>query len=626
MSDSVEEIKAKADIVELISEVIPVKKSGSSYVAVCPFHNDTKPSMYISSTKGIFKCFACGAGGDLFKFWQDYYQKDFKESLKELAQKYGVELNLSQDSKEDVEKFNLEIQMHEIAATYYHDQLMGSQDAALARKYIEERKLTTVTVNQFKLGFAVADANDWGKLIKILQTKLNVTEEQIAEAGLALKSERANRYFDRFRGRLMIPIQDERGRVIAFGARLIPGMDGDNGPKYMNSPETKIYHKGNNLYGIHHSKEFIRKEDAVIIVEGYFDLISLYQAGIKNVLANQGTALTERQVKTLSKFSESKRIYLAFDSDEAGEKAGDRAAEIIAKILGKYDYELRILKVPDGKDADDYVQNHGRDAFLTLIKDAPFLTDYKINKIYSETDMSSPQNKAKAIKYLAKYLAYIQNQIELTEYIRIIAAKFRIDEADLIRELSQEIKEDPYPSKQEQKPQAKTKALVNGHMIHAQDPIFAIEQEFLCLAIRDKTVLEEFLNQDASLISDRHQKILSALTDISFENPYLDDAEAKFAMLSANLVHDRDLAADLADLGVKLEQGKLTDDRDERFAELLQRLKLTRLKKQMDQIKEELTLLHDDSDEWGNKAQAKLTLEKEIQSLKSFRHPDTMKS
>ncbi|MDD9897370.1 MAG: DNA primase, partial [Candidatus Melainabacteria bacterium] len=385
MSDPVTEIKSRANIVDLISEIIPVKKSGANHVAICPFHNDTKPSMYISATKGIYKCFACGAGGDLIKFWQDYYQKDFKESLKELAQKYGVELNFSQESKQDIERFNLEIKMHELAAQYYHDQFMGSQVAALARTYLDKRKISTATIAQFKLGFAEADPNDWGKLIKVLQAKLNVTEEQIQSAGLALKSEKSGRYFDRFRGRLMIPIQDERGRVIAFGARSIPGIDGDNGPKYLNSPETKIYHKGQNLYGINHAKEFIRKEDAAIVVEGYFDLISLHQAGIKNVLANQGTALTDGQVKALAKYSESKRIYLGFDSDAAGEAACDRAAEIVHKTLSRYDYELRILRVPDGKDADDFVQAHGAEEFLTLVKNSPLLTDYKINKIHSET-------------------------------------------------------------------------------------------------------------------------------------------------------------------------------------------------------------------------------------------------
>ena len=298
--DPIQEIKDRADIVELISGIIPVKKSGANYVAICPFHNDTKPSMHISSSKGIFKCFACGAGGDVFKFWSDYYQKDFKETLKELAQKYGVELTNSSTNKEEIEHYNLQIRMHELAAKYYNDQLLGSEQARSARNYLEERKISTTTISEYQLGYSPADPENWGKLITLLQDKLNVTEAQIVEAGLALQSEKNSRYFDRFRGRLMIPIRDERGRVIAFGARLVPGVENDNGPKYLNSPDTQTYHKGETLFGIDLAKEFIRKEDGVIIVEGYFDQIALFQAGIKNVLANQGTALTAKQVKTMS--------------------------------------------------------------------------------------------------------------------------------------------------------------------------------------------------------------------------------------------------------------------------------------------------------------------------------------
>lgn len=622
--DPIQEIKDKADIAELISEIIPVKRSGSSYLALCPFHNDSKPSMHISPSKGIFKCFACGVGGDVFKFWSEYYQKDFKETVKELATKYGVELSYSQESKEDTERLNLQIRMHEAAAKYYHEQLLGSSGALLARTYINKRNFSTVTINEFKLGFSPLDPENWGKLVTHLKDKLEVTDEQIVSAGLALKSEKSGRYYDRFRGRLMIPIMDERGRVIGFGARSIPGIDEghENSPKYLNSPDTSIYHKGENLYGISFAKEFIRKEDAAIVVEGYFDLISLYQAGIKNVLANQGTALTPRQARILAKYSNSKRIYLCFDSDEAGQNARDKAFEIISQNFDKYDHEIRVLFIPDGKDADDFIQNNSQEAFRALIAKAPLFIDHKIQQAISKTDLNSPQSKVKTIKYLSKYLKYIRNRIELAEYIKILSSKLHIDEANLIAELDLELKDEtkdnPYETRNKTESKINPKMQkTNGHIIYVEDAIYAIEQEFIILAICDKTVLENFLAQeDLALINLNHQKILEALTDISFENPYLDDSGTKFAMLSERLVSQRELAKELADIGIKLEKNSYQSNNKERVDEITRRLKETKIKKQIAFIKEELIKLDDSSPEWEEAAQKKLALEREIQSLR----------
>ncbi len=623
--DPVQQIKDRADIVELISGIIPVKKSGANYVAICPFHNDTKPSMHISSSKGIFKCFACGAGGDIFKFWSDYYQKDFKETLKELAQKYGVELSSSHQNKEELEHFNLQIRMHELAAQYYNDQLLGSDQALLARTYLEKRKISTNTISEYKLGYAPADPENWGKLITLLKDKLQVTETQIVEAGLALQSEKNSRYFDRFRGRLMIPIRDERSRVIAFGARLIPGMDNDNGPKYLNSPDTQTYHKGETLYGIDIAKEFIRKEDAVIIVEGYFDQISLYQAGIKNVLANQGTALTAKQVKTMSKFTNSKRIYLCFDSDTAGEKASDRAAEIIAQVLGAYEHEVRILHIPGAKDADEFIQNHGSDGFRELLKQAPLLIDYKIEQSMQTVDLSSPQSKSKAIKDLSKYLAYLTNKIELAEYTRIIAAKLQIEETILARQLESELRshentDNPYQETSKPQSPANKHKQSNGHIMYLDHAVYAAEQELIILALKNRKFLEDFLNQDGKMISDLHQRILETLIDVSFENPDISNVEVKFALVANKLSGEFNLAKELADIGLKLEKLTNTDDDEDKYQESTIKLNQARLQQEKALMNEKLLTLDDSSSEWADTARKKLELEKQIQGLRATRH------
>ncbi len=623
--DPVQQIKDRADIVELISGIIPVKKSGASYVAVCPFHNDTKPSMHISSSKGIFKCFACGVGGDIFKFWSDYYQKDFKETLKELAQKYGVELTSSHQNKEELEHFNLQIRMHELAAKYYNDQLLGSEQALLVRTYLEKRKISTNTINEYKLGYSPSDPENWGKLITLLKDKLQVTEQQIVEAGLALQSEKNSRYFDRFRGRLMIPIRDERGRVIAFGARLIPGMDNDNGPKYLNSPDTQTYHKGETLYGIDLAKEFIRKEDGVIIVEGYFDQISLYQAGIKNVLANQGTALTAKQVKTMTKFTNSKRVYLCFDSDTAGEKASDRAAEIIAQVLAGYEHEVRILHIPGVKDADEFIQNHGSEGFKELLKKAPLLIDYKIEQSIKTVDPSSPQSKSKAIKELSKYLSYLTNKIELSEYTRIIANKLQIEETILAKQLETELNshivtDNPYQES------SKTQTLItkqkqsNGHIMYLDHAVYAAEQELIILALTDRKFLEKFLSQDGQFISEIHQRILEAVTDASFENPDISNAEVKFALVVNKLSGEFHLAKELADIGLKLEHHRNEDDNEDKYQESLIKINQARLQNEKTLISKKLLSLDDSSSEWEDTARKKLELEKQIQVLRASRH------
>lgn len=618
MANEIEQIKSLANIVELISEIIPVKKSGANYVSICPFHNDTKPSMFISPSKGIYKCFSCGAGGDVFKFWSDYYQKDFKETLKDLAEKYGVELK--QGNSESTQEFNLKIKMHNEAAQYYYDQLLASSDARAARDYIQKRDISTASINQFTLGYSPADQNDWGKLIKHLKDKLKVTEDQIVEAGLAIKSEKNGRYFDRFRGRLMIPIKDERSRVLGFGARILPGSD-DKAAKYINSPETSTYNKGSVLYGMDLAKDEIKKQDAVILVEGFFDVISLVEAGFKNVVANQGTALTQKQIKVMSKFTQSKKIYLCLDSDTAGEKACERAAENIAQVFESGDYELRIIRTPGGKDPDEFIKANSKEAFQELITNAPIFTDYKINKIISGTDTSTSQGKARAVREAAKYLGIINNKILFSEYQKQIAEKLGLDEASTISELNREINnlknQNPYQEKPENKPkQNNAYTMVNGHLIFVEDAIYGCEQEFLLLALQDRLLLERFMQEEECLISAEHNEVLEALVEVSFENPDVNDLNQKFEMLSKKLFEKRHLNKQVSDLGIKIEKLEERTDMTERFHESMKKLKESRLKMQIHKLKEDMKKLDDSSHEWLVIQQEKINLEKEMQKVK----------
>jgi DNA primase len=618
MQDPIQQVKDAADIVELISEIIPVKRSGSSYLALCPFHNDSKPSMHISPTKGIFKCFACGVGGDVFKFWSEYYQKDFKETLKDLAEKYGVEISFQQEDKKKIEIFNLKIKMHELAAEYYFNQLQASSEAQVARAYLDKRNISTVTISKFKLGYAPKDSENWGKLIQVLKDKLSVSDDEIVNAGLALKSEKNGRYYDRFRGRLMIPIFDERSRIVAFGARALSDEDQ---PKYLNSPDTDTYHKSSILYGINFAKDSIRKNDSVILVEGYFDVISLQQAGIDNVVANNGTALTTNQIKLLGKFTEAKNIFLCFDSDTAGEQALDRAAELISQVFTSYDHTVYAVRIPGDKDADDYVQEHSVDEFRALCKNSKTFYDYKINLLIDHADLNSPESKAKTVKQLAKYLFNIKNKIILDGYINLLTEKLKIDRRSLEAELRDIMKDttsqpkDLSPSRQRLK---LDKAKVNGHIIYTKDSLYVIEQEIIIQSLLNKSFMERFMQEDGVLISKSYNEILQALIEISFEHYELNDAEMKFNLLNERLNAHRDLSSELAELGIKLESFiSNNQNQDDSLKALVKRLRILKIEKEFRLIKEKEQASSPNNPEFFEIIKEKSRLQKELHSLKA---------
>jgi DNA primase catalytic core len=640
MQDPVSQIKELADIVELISEHIQVQRRGANHVALCPFHNDRKPSMYISRSKGIFKCFSCGAGGDVFKFWSEFHKKDFKETIKDLAQKYGVELNYQTDSKETTTHFNLQIKMHELAAKYYQSKLLGSSVAQHCREYLQRRNIGTQAIDEFKLGYSPGDSSNWSSLSKYLTEELSVSEEDLVNAGLAIRSEKTGKIYDRFRSRLMIPICDERDRVIAFGARALKdpetGLEAE--PKYLNSPETSIYEKGNHLYGLNLAKNHIRKEDSVIVVEGYFDLISAHQAGIKNLVCNQGTALTPKQIKLLSKYTESKKIYLCFDTDRAGEEATEKAIERILPQSENFETEIRIIRVPSGKDPDELIRFSGPEAFRALISQAPLIINYEIDKVIKKID-GSPQSKSKAISELAKYLAHIKNQVELSEYFKLIAEKLKTDENATATELRKKIQlirsvnsyENPYspnPKLTYDRPRSNQKAesrnfsnkkLINGHLLYMNDPLYSSELELLVLALRDRKILEEFLSSESKLSLKPHTIILDSLIEISFENPELEDPDLKYSLLKDRMIAYPEYSSELADLGIALELEQQKSDIMIRYQDIIKKLRKLQLSEEMQSIISKIKALEssegEDLETWNELQKNKQAILKSLQAI-----------
>jgi DNA primase len=554
MSSPINEIKEKADIVELIADHIPVKRAGASYVAKCPFHNDTKPSMHISSQKGIYKCFACGAGGDVFKFWSEYHNKDFSETLKDLALKYGVTLNQHPENVGKQKLQNEYLEIYSVTADYYHEKLLGAESAELCRNYLSERQIDLNTIKNFRIGYSPTSKDDWGFLVKHLTGKLKISEEAIFKSGLAIHHEKSGKYYDRFRDRLMIPITNEKDDIIGFGARVLE--DKADVPKYINSPETDIYHKGDELFGLSLAKKAIKEKDFVILVEGYFDQIALYKEGFKNTVANQGTALTPKQAKLLLKYSSSKSIYLCLDNDKAGELAKERAFEVIMQIAAELNPEIKVIDLQTAKDPDDFIKLSGTKNLELEIQNAKSFIDYKTDKLIAEfkKEEFGPREKANFISKMSRFLYFINNKIELNAYIQKLAARLDLSSNILEEQIRKEFKN----LSRENANQSFTSQNQN-HQKYSSinlDLLSRFDIELLAIMLDDRRLLEEFMANEYNLNKEEHQIILSALVDVSFENPD-DDTNSKFKKLKNHeSLEDLKYSSDLAEIAMELESDK----------------------------------------------------------------------
>ena len=442
----VQQIKERLDIVEVISEQVVLKKRGHNFWGLCPFHKDKNPSFCVTPHLGIYKCFSCGEAGDALKFIMKTRNMEFKDLIVELADKFGFELPKTHKtdgtSTKEVKEQMLAATM--VAAEYYHDLLLREKDAnaEVALKYLTKRGIGTDIIKKFHIGVAP-------KAYSALYDELrkDFSNEILEKAGLILKSDKGG-YIDRFRNRVIIPIQNENGEFVAFGARAL---EADQNPKYLNSSDSLIYNKSRLLYGLYTAKDAIKKEDSVVLMEGYFDVISSQSHGIENCVASCGTSLTADHVKLLSRYTKSRRIYLSFDTDSAGQKATARGAEIIRDVFAglgdikqfdesyvasdkdKYACEIRVIAPPEGKDPDEFVRSVGADAYKMYMENAPLFIDFQLDNILKQKhNFKSPQEKAQYVKQIIPILAEIKNRIIRSEYIDMVAQSLSID-ANAIR-------------------------------------------------------------------------------------------------------------------------------------------------------------------------------------------------
>jgi len=419
--DQLDEIKSKIDIVQLISEYLPLKKAGRNYKVLCPFHSEKTPSFIVSPERQIFKCFGCGVGGDVFKFLMLYEKMTFPEAVRTLAKRAGVKLKgFRWEGKTWKEKEKI-FKVNYLALEFFHWLLLNSKIGKKALDYALGRGIKRKSIELFKLGYA---PSSWDALQKFFQ-KRNYSLEDLHKAGLVVKSEEG-RFYDRFRGRLMFPLFDHRGNVRGFAGRLLDPEAKE--AKYINTPETLVYKKGDLLYGLNLTKDEIRKKNLAVVVEGEIDLISSWQAGVANVVAIKGTALTESQVRLLKRFTE--RIALALDADIAGDAAVRRGIE----IADRGGLSIKVVQLPEGKDPDECAQKNPLGWQKAVQKAVPIF-DFLIDSALSRFDKNTAEGKKKICQEVLPVFSKIADEVVKAHYLQTLGKKIGVEEEVLWLEM-----------------------------------------------------------------------------------------------------------------------------------------------------------------------------------------------
>ncbi len=418
-SSAIDEIKSRCNIVDVISPVVPLKRTGANWKGCCPFHKEKTPSFVVSEQRQSYHCFGCGVHGDVITFTEKYYNLEFPEAVEKLAAQYGIQIDTvySQQGKKRDPYYELNRQ----AARYFYINLRTGNNPGQEYAF-GKRKLTEETAKTFGIGYA---SDGWTGMTDALM-KAGATKDMLLELGLSSASQKSGRIYDKYRSRLIFPIINTQGKVIGFGGRII----GDGEPKYLNSQESLVFQKKNNLYGLNVTRQEIQKEGYAIVVEGYMDMVSLYQGGVKNAVATLGTALTPEQAKLLSRYTHS--VVLCYDADAAGIKAAIRGID----VLRGAGVEVKVLHVDDGKDPDEYIQKHGRDEFINLVKNKSLPdVEYKMALIARKYDVRKTDESIKFFRAAARVLKEL-SPVEADVYIKIISSKYRISEGALRDEIS----------------------------------------------------------------------------------------------------------------------------------------------------------------------------------------------
>ncbi|MFX0549200.1 DNA primase [Hathewaya histolytica] len=495
--DIIEKIKEENDIVDIISESIRLKRAGRNYIGLCPFHHEKTPSFTVSQDKQIFKCFGCGEAGNVITFLMKTKNLSFPEACEVLADRANIQISFSNGG--EVKNTNKKLYDINVESARYFFQNLKNNKRIIS--YLNERGLSGKTIAKFGLGYS---KDSWSSLYEHLKGK-GYSESDIYSLGLIIKSKN-NKFFDRFRNRVIFPVFNATGKVIGFGGRVLD----DSKPKYLNSPESKVFNKGTNLYGLNFAIKN-NSERSLIIVEGYMDCISLHQAGITNVVASLGTALTTGQAKLMKKYAD--KIYIAYDADVAGETATLRGLD----ILLNEGFSIKVVHIPEGKDPDDYVGRHGKEGFLELIQNSIPLVQYKIDKAKEKTNFKDEKSLSNFIKEISEILINL-DPVERNLYIKKIADETYISEDAIYDFLNEKLHKDT----------KNTKYVNNSSDVRAklykEEPYMRAERALLKLMV-NKVGLDYIINNlnAENIINNAHKRIFN----IALENKDLESEELK---------------------------------------------------------------------------------------------------
>jgi DNA primase len=436
---TIDAVKERADIVDVVGEHVVLKKKGREFVGICPFHDDSKPSMTVSPAKQFYYCFSCGAGGNAIKFLMELQRRSFSDVVLELARKYQLPVETVEGPQQ--ERLRQQLSRREtlqraltLAAGWFRSQLKSAGGAEALAYLKEKRGLREATLEQFGLGYA---PDQWDGLLKHLQQVEGLAPELLEAAGLVVPRKGGNGLYDRFRHRVMVPIHDRQGRVIGFGGRSLDGGE----PKYLNSPETEVFEKGKHLFGLDRAAKAIRKADRAVVVEGYFDVIALHAAGITNAVASLGTALSGQQITQLCRCTDSRRIILNFDADRAGVRAANRAIGEVEQLALQGQLELRVLHLPSGKDPDEFLQEHGAGDYRALLDQAPLWLDWQIEQVLEGRDLDRADQFQQAVSGMVQLLGKLPQSALRTHYLQQVAERLSGGQSRVALQLEDDLRQ-----------------------------------------------------------------------------------------------------------------------------------------------------------------------------------------
>jgi DNA primase len=554
-----ERVKQQADIVRVIGEYVRLKKSGANFTGLCPFHQEKSPSFAVHPVKQIYHCFGCGVGGDVFKFVMEMDKSTFPEAIRTVAEKCGIAIPKPRERSPEERKENQQrsalVEMHREAAAFFGRSLHDSPEGKVAMAYLEDRGLDRETMKRFGLGFAPSSGD---ALLRFLKQKY---PDKLLDVSGLISRDQSGRAYDRFRRRIMFPIANESGKVIAFGGRAM----GDDMPKYMNSPETPIYTKSNVLYHVDRAKEALRQSDFAVLVEGYMDAIAVARSGIANVVASCGTSLAEPQIKLLSRFT--RRVIVNYDPDNAGQIATERSISLLLES----EFDVRVLALPGKADPDKFLKEQGADAYHKLLSQAPPYLDYLIGRARL-MDRTTAAGKVAALNFLMPYVQRLPNRLLRSEWATRIASELRVDEPVLreaLRRAASERRSEVKPKAELLGPAVKpAERLIIRMLVEAESFREKLANELVSSALYRGLESERLLDlliakvgepaDPAALAASLEERDRRLLFEILFEpvpEPTWEDAESCLSVLRSRRVEE-----EMAELQRKIEAKPSSDE------------------------------------------------------------------